>query len=57
MNKSLNKNVRVGLSLVDNNFAHENISKKHPMLLVDQGVEGNGFTHCLGNSDILSLPA
>ena len=34
---SLNKNVRVGLSLVDNNFAHESISKKHPMLLVDQG--------------------
>lgn len=44
MNKFLNKKVRVGLSLVDNNFAHESISKKHPMLLVDQDVEGNGFT-------------
>ena len=57
MNKSLNKNVRVGLSLVDNNFAHESINKKHPILLVYQGVEGNSFTHCLSNSDTLSLTA
>ncbi len=44
MNKSLNKNVRVGLSRVDNNFAHESMSKKPPLLLVDQSVKDKGFT-------------
>ena len=43
MNKSLNKNVRVGLSLVDNSFTYESIRKKHPMLPVDRSVEGKGL--------------
>ena len=56
MDKSLNKNVRVRLSLVDNSFAHENINKKYPMSVTDQGVEGEDFTHCLrNNTNTLSL--
>lgn len=31
--------------------------KKHPMSLSDQGVEGEGFTHCLSNTNTLSLTA
>ena len=32
------------------------IEKKHPMSVSDQGVEGEGFTHCLGdNTNTLSL--
>ena len=31
------------------------IEKKHPMSVSDQGVEGEGFTHCLSNSNTLSL--
>lgn len=33
------------------------IEKKHPMLVSDQGVEGEGFTHCLSNPNTLSLTA
>lgn len=55
IDRTLNINVRVGLSLVDNSFAHKNINKKHLMSLKDQGVEGDGFTHCLSNSNTLSL--
>lgn len=33
------------------------IEKKHPMFLKDQGVEGEGFIHCLSNSNTLSLTA
>lgn len=33
------------------------IEKKHPMLVSDQGVEGEGFTHCLSNPNTLSLIA
>ena len=29
--RTLNKNVRVGLSPVDNSFAHKDNSKNHPM--------------------------
>ena len=31
IDRTLNINVRVGLSPVDNSFAHKNNSKKHPM--------------------------
>lgn len=56
IDRTLNKNVRVGLSPVDNSFAHKNNSKKHPMSVSDQGVEGEGFTHCLSsNTNTLSL--
>ena len=33
------------------------IEKKHPMSVSDQGVEGEGFTHCLSNPNTLSLTA
>lgn len=33
------------------------IEKKHPMSVSDQGVEGEGFTHCLSNPNTLSLAA
>ena len=38
--QSLNKDVRVGLLRVDNNFAYESMSKKRLMLSVDQGCRG-----------------
>ena len=31
------------------------IEKKHPMFVKNQGVEGAGFTHCLSNSNTISL--
>ena len=33
------------------------IEKKHPMFVKNQGVEGEGFTHCLSNHNTLSLTA
>ena len=48
IDRNLNINVRVGLSLVDNSFDHKNINKKHLMSLKDQGVEG-----VIGTSNVL----
>ncbi len=54
MDKSLNKNVRVELSFVDNNFAHEE-HEQEASDVVDKVQGDNTFVHCLSNSIFVVL--